>query len=364
MGIIRTDIPFDDMAGAADEVHRAQMSHLIELDYEQPYTVERTPGGILVYCWFDRNLGHIGGLEIHNTDGRAEIHWIDPPLVKPDMSNPDWVKTKQEIENSRRDAHSQMAKYFDSWLQHALARKLGDKWRAPRAEPSQDAQGQNGKRAAQTFVTTPDRFATWLERNTTPRTFTKDSWRLALRGARRTPSGQSVIIEGVESYLIEREGKLPAIQSKGFFPRVYISFTLTPLDSERTDIAIFARDEVPMIREYSDELRAAIEQVFKSGEIGQTAKPSQAAQEDKQTKAKSKRISGPRGDTLPDCKTAMEEWLDKGKPLRLAAELVSRDDQTILKNIPNVLDLVSPQKREEWITRIKALGKEKYLSKH
>lgn len=83
-----------------------------------------------------------------------------------------------------------------------------------------------------------------------------------------------------------------------------------------------------------------------------------------QESPKRKREYGPRGDTLPDCQKAMVEWLDKGKSLNVAASLCGRDDQTILKNIPNVLELVDIGTQEKWIKAIKAQNKAKYLGKY
>ncbi len=74
-----------------------------------------------------------------------------------------------------------------------------------------------------------------------------------------------------------------------------------------------------------------------------------------------RRNRGPSPDVLKDCKKAMEDWLDNDKSLNNAAQLVDRDDQTVLKWIPNVLTLIPSPKREEWIKLIRAQGKQRYL---
>lgn len=116
-----TDWKFEDVASAADETHRGAMNNLLEL---REWKAERTPGGILVYQWIDRICGEIGGLEIHNTNGNAEIRWKTPPFVRPDMSRPDWQQVKQEQEEKRREAHAETRRYFVAWLNHALVRKM------------------------------------------------------------------------------------------------------------------------------------------------------------------------------------------------------------------------------------------------
>jgi len=83
----------------------------------------------------------------------------------------------------------------------------------------------------------------------------------------------------------------------------------------------------------------------------------------KQATAHPKRKRGVSADVLDDCKKAMEFWFDKAKPLKEASELVGRDDETVLKRMPNVLEIVDADTRAKWIKLIRAQRKEKYLGK-
>lgn len=92
-----------------------------------------------------------------------------------------------------------------------------------------------------------------------------------------------------------------------------------------------------------------------------TAKPAVMAQARDIVPERKKRHRGISPDVIEDCKTAMKYWLDDAKPLAEAAQLAGRDDETVLKRIPEVLQTVDAQTREKWIILIQAQGKAKYL---
>lgn len=83
-----------------------------------------------------------------------------------------------------------------------------------------------------------------------------------------------------------------------------------------------------------------------------------------ESRPKGKRNRGVSSEVLDACKLAMENWLDKSKTIQVAADLADRDDQTVLRHIPEVLDIVEPETREKWISLIKVQRKEKYLGKY
>ena len=97
--------------------------------------------------------------------------------------------------------------------------------------------------------------------------------------------------------------------------------------------------------------------------VSDTSSSKDSTARDGKPKAKGKRKRGPSEETLESCKQAMIEWLDNHADLQKAAELCMIDDETILRWIPNVLELTDSPKREKWIALLRALGKEKHLGK-
>lgn len=77
-----------------------------------------------------------------------------------------------------------------------------------------------------------------------------------------------------------------------------------------------------------------------------------------------KRKQGPSPEILSGCTDGMRFWLDNDNGLTRAADLAGVDRKTILKWIPNVLDLIDDNKRLNWIRKLKAIGRNDYLGKY
>ncbi len=73
---------------------------------------------------------------------------------------------------------------------------------------------------------------------------------------------------------------------------------------------------------------------------------------------------GPYAGTLENTRLAMIDWLDRNKSINASCETNGIDDETMKKYIPNILAIIDERKRTEWIKKIRALGKEKWLGKY
>lgn len=85
--------------------------------------------------------------------------------------------------------------------------------------------------------------------------------------------------------------------------------------------------------------------------------------EDFSIRSAKRRKQGPSPEVLSACTDGMKYWLDDDKNLTRAAELAGVDRKTILKWIPNVLDLIDDNKLIMWIRKLKAIGRNDYLGK-
>jgi hypothetical protein len=70
---------------------------------------------------------------------------------------------------------------------------------------------------------------------------------------------------------------------------------------------------------------------------------------------------GPSPATIIDCRKAVELWLDQGVSFSAAAQLVDRDKGTVSDNVYNVLRMVDEDTRNRWESKLRAMGKHKFL---
>jgi len=146
-------------------------------------------------------------------------------------------------------------------------------------------------------------------------------------------------------------------------------FTVSPRDNDRGPLfrreysSTVSEDELDFMWDLSDRIQklARPNIVDQWPGLFPVATGAVAGQQDKPPQ---RRNRGPAPDVLKDCKEAMEYWLDQDKSLNMAAQLVGRDDQTVLKWIPNVLDTMPSDRRAAWIAKIRAQRKDKYLGVH
>jgi hypothetical protein len=116
---------------------------------------------------------------------------------------------------------------------------------------------------------TPVNFANWIKHRTSvSKTFPTEHGRLTLYQAKVSSGTMDnpslVTIEGLETIDIEREGKLPIIQSASHFRVPYIQFEIVPVNKGTKIIGVCGN--APTLQEYCAELLAEIEKESKGAQ--------------------------------------------------------------------------------------------------